>query len=210
MPEADHDAVPLWRYVRAAKFHARDASATGTSDAEGRRGNAGVPERSSRIGTPRAIARANAQGFKRLANAITRDAIGIPLTRKQRAEIKAQSPKLDLIEVDKKIYRTPVFRQRSPREMRNRRKPGWTDCRFVLPKLVLEGLRHLAKTVADQERRDRSSAAHGFRRRYPRTVSFYLTEALNDLLDKYDLAEFCVQEAEPEPGRVRRFAVTTD
>ena len=88
MPEADHDAVPLWRYVRAAKFHARDASATGTSDAEGRRGNAGVPERSSRIGTPRAIARANAQGFKRLANAITRDAIGIPLTRKQRAETK--------------------------------------------------------------------------------------------------------------------------
>ena len=149
------------------------------------------------------------QRFKRLANAITRDAIGIPLTRKQRAEIKAQSPKLDLIEVDKKIYRTPVFRQRSPREMRNRRKPGWTDCRFVLPKLVLEGLRHLAKTVADQERRDRSSAAHGFRRRYPRTVSFYLTKALNDLLEKYDLAEFCVEEAEAVPGRVRRFVAPT-
>jgi len=149
------------------------------------------------------------KGFKRLANAIARDAIGIPVTPKQQAETKAQSPKLDPIEVNKNIYRTPVFRQRSPREMRNRRKPGWTDCRFVLPKLVLEGLRHLAKTVADQERRDRSSAAHGFRRRYPRTVSFYLTKALNDLLEKYDLAEFCVEEAEAVPGRVRRFVAPT-
>jgi len=87
---------------------------------------------------------------------------------KQKAEIQAQSRKLDLIEVDKNICRTPVFRQRSPREMKNRRKPGWTDCRFFLPKLILEGLRHLAKTAADQERRDRSRAAHGFQRRYPR------------------------------------------
>jgi len=157
MPEADHDAVPLWRYVRAAKFHARDASATGTSDAEGRRGNAGVPERSSRIGTPRAIARANAQGFKRLANAITRDAIGIPLTRKQRAETKAQLPKLDPAEIDKNSYRTPIFRQRSPRDMPKRRKAGWTSCRFVLPKVTLEGLVHLAKTMADEQRSERQT-----------------------------------------------------
>src|SRR5258708_3616471 len=84
------------------------------------------------------------KGLKRLANAIIRDAIGIPLTRKQRAEIRAQGPKLDPRDIDKNIYRTPPFRQRSPKDMQNRRKPGWTDCQFVLPRVTLEGLSHLA------------------------------------------------------------------
>jgi hypothetical protein len=35
------------------------------------------------------------KGFKRLANAISREAIGIPLTRRQRAENRAQQPKLN-------------------------------------------------------------------------------------------------------------------
>ncbi len=149
------------------------------------------------------------KGLKRLANAITRDAIGIPLTRKQRAEIRAQRPKLDRRDIDKNAYRAPVIRQRSPGEMKNRRKPGWTFCRFVLPRVTLEGLNHLAKTMADQERWERSSAPRGFRWRYP-TANFYVTEALNSLLADYGLSQFCVPEAKPAPGRVRRFVIATD
>jgi hypothetical protein len=91
------------------------------------------------------------KGFKRLANAIMRDAIGIPLTRKQRAE--KSPPKLDPKEIDKNSYRAPVTLERSPREMRNRRKPGWIDCKFVLPRVSLEGLRLLAITSAAGEPR---------------------------------------------------------
>jgi hypothetical protein len=47
-----------------------------------------------------------------------RDAIGVPVTRKQRAEIRAQRLELDPKEVDKNSYRAPVIRQRSPREMK--------------------------------------------------------------------------------------------
>ena len=54
----------------------------------------------------------------RICDSVLGDAVGVPVTRKQQAEIKAQSPKLDPIEVDKNIYRTPVFRQRSPREIK--------------------------------------------------------------------------------------------
>lgn len=59
------------------------------------------------------------KGFKRLANAITRDAIGIPLTRKQQGE--QRPPKLDPKEIDKNSYRAPAARQRSPRDMPRRR-----------------------------------------------------------------------------------------
>src|SRR5690348_15508594 len=46
------------------------------------------------------------KGFKGLANAITRDAIGIRLTRKQQAE--QRPPKLDAKVIDKNSYRTPI------------------------------------------------------------------------------------------------------
>jgi hypothetical protein len=150
------------------------------------------------------------KGFKRLANAITRDAIGIPLTRKQQGENKAQRPKLDTKEIDKNAYRTPIIRQRTPREMKNRRKPGWTDCQFVLPRVTLEGLILLAKTMADQERWERSSVPRGFRRRYPRTKNFYVVKGLNYVFEEFGLPEFCVHEAEPLPGRVHRFVATVD
>jgi hypothetical protein len=66
------------------------------------------------------------KGFKRLANAITRDAIGTPLTRRQRDEQRAQLPKLDPKEIDKNSYRAPAARQRSPRE--NEKSPQtWMD-----------------------------------------------------------------------------------
>ncbi len=64
--------------------------------------------------------RPRASNFKRLANAIMREAIGAPLTRRLRAEIRAQRPKLDAKEIDKNSYRAPLNRQRSPREMKNR------------------------------------------------------------------------------------------
>ena len=150
------------------------------------------------------------KGLKRLANAIIRDAIGIPLTRTHRAEIRAQGPKLDPRDIDKNIYRTPPFRQRSPKDMQNRRKPGWTDCQFVLPRVTLEGLSHLAKTMADQERWERSRAPRGFRRRYPKTKNYFVVKALNYLLEENGLSQFCVEETEATPGRVCRFVAPGD
>jgi hypothetical protein len=145
------------------------------------------------------------KGFRRLANAIARDAIGLPLTRKQQAEINAQWHKLDPTEIDKNSYSSPVFRQRSPRDMPKRRKAGWTFCRFVLPRVTLEGLVHLAKTMADEERSERQRASRGLRRRCPRTKNFYVIEGLNYVFEHYGMPEFRVQEAATVPGRVRRF-----
>jgi hypothetical protein len=150
------------------------------------------------------------KGFKRLANAITRDAIGIPLTRKQRVEIRAQRSKLDPKDVDKNAYRAPVIRQRSPREMKNRRKPGWIDCYFVLPRMSLEGLRLLAITRAADERQLSPGEPLGYRRRYPKTKNFFVVRALNHLFEENGMPEFCVQEVEPVPGRVRRFVAPVD
>jgi hypothetical protein len=48
------------------------------------------------------------------------------------------------------------------------------------------------------------------RRVFPKTANFYVTEALNSLLADYGLSQFCVPEAEPAPGRVRRFVIATD
>jgi hypothetical protein len=145
------------------------------------------------------------KGFKRLANAIARDAIGVPLTRQQRDEQRAQRPKLDPKETDKNSYRAPVVRHRSPREMKNRRRPGWIDCNFVLPRVSLEGLRLLSITRAAGARELATSEHLGYRRRYPKTKNFFVVQALNRLFEENGMPEFCVQEAEPMPGRVRRF-----
>ena len=103
-----------------------------------------------------------------------------------------------------------MIRQRSPRETKNRRKPGWNDCNFVLPRVTLEGLIHLAKTMADKERWERSIAPRGFQRRNPKTKNFYVLKGLNYVFEKFGLSEFCVQEAEVAPGRVRRFVTPGD
>jgi hypothetical protein len=105
------------------------------------------------------------KGFKRLANAITRDAIGIPLTRKQRS----QRPKLDQKEINKNAYRTPAARKRSPRDMPRRRLPGWVAVSFVIPRLTIEGLTLLTKGMPERERAERLSEPFGFRRRYLKT-----------------------------------------
>jgi hypothetical protein len=148
---------------------------------------------------------ADTEKLQALANAVKREALGISLTRKQQAEKRAQRPKLDLKEIDKNISRAPVIRQRSPREMKNRRKTGWTDCNFVLPWVSLEGLTRLANTRASDERELAASEPLGYRRRYPKTKNFFIVQALNRLFEENGMPEFCVQEAEPMPGRVRRF-----
>jgi hypothetical protein len=68
----------------------------------------------------------------------------------------------------------------------------------------------LAKAKAQEEFANRSSQPRGWRRRYPRTANFYVTEALNYLLADYGLSRFCVSEAETASGRVRRFVVRAD
>jgi hypothetical protein len=73
-----------------------------------------------------------------------------------------------------------------------------------------QGLRFLTTSVADRERAKRLDEPRGFRRRYPKTKNFFVTMAINDLLADYGLSQFCVAEAEPASGRVRRFAVPMD
>jgi hypothetical protein len=150
------------------------------------------------------------KGFKRLANAVTRETIGIPLTRAQQAEKRAQRPKLDPNEIDKNAYRAPVVRERSPRDMPRRRSPGWAAVNFVLPRRTIEGLKFLARGIADRERAERSSEPHGFKRRYPRTKNYFVVQALNYLFQEHGISQFCVAEAKPIPSRVRRFVVLTD
>ena len=150
------------------------------------------------------------KGFKRLANAIARDTIGIPLTRKRQAEKTAQRPKLDPKEIDKNSYRAPAARERSPRDMPRRRSPGWVAVNFVLPRRTIEGLTLLTKGIANRERAERSRKPYGFRRRYPKTKNYLVVNALNYLFQEHGLSQFCVEEGEPMPGRVRRFAVPTD
>jgi hypothetical protein len=149
-------------------------------------------------------------GYKRLFDKVSRELIGIPLTRKQRQEIRAQRPKLAASEIDKNAYRHPEVRERAPRDMPKRRKPGWVCRQFVLPIPIVEGLMFLAKAKAQEKFANRSSQPRGLRRAFPRTANFYVTEALNSLLTDYGLSQFCVPEAEPAPRRVRRFVVATD
>jgi hypothetical protein len=136
--------------------------------------------------------------------------IGLPLTRKQQDEIRAQRTKLKPEEIDKNAYRHPAVRERGPRDMPKRRRPGWVCRQFVLPRPIVEGLMFLAKAKAQEEFAERSSQPRGLRRRNPRTANSYVTEALNYLLVEYGLSQFCVKEAEPTSGRVRRFSLSTE
>jgi hypothetical protein len=92
--------------------------------------------------------------------------------------------------------------------MPKRPPPDWAAANFVLPRKTIEGLTPLAKSVANRERTQRSEELHGFKRRYSKHDTFML--CLNYLLQEHGLSQFCVEEAEPLPGRVRRFAVTAD
>jgi hypothetical protein len=115
--------------------------------------------------------------------------------------------RLEPREIDRNAYCRPMVRQLAPREMRSRRKPGWIDCRFVLPRPILEGLSLLARGLADRENVERAREPRGQRRRYPKSKNFYVTLALNSLLQEHGLSQFCVEEAEVSPGHTRRFVV---
>ena len=68
---------------------------------------------------------------------------------------------------------------------------GWSDCRFILPKLTLEGLRQVAITLAQE---GQHSPWPKERRRYARTKSHLVGEALDDFFRKLGFPEFCLQQ----------------
>src|SRR5258708_30535033 len=139
--------------------------------------------------------------------------LGPPTGAEQRAvrtEIRNQEAKLRQEQVGRNAYRHPLTRQRVPRDMPRRRAPGWDAANFVLPRLTIEGLTLLTKSMADRKRAERSSEPYGFRRRYPKTKNYLVVKALKYLLHEHGLSQFCVEEADPIPGPVRRFAIATD
>jgi hypothetical protein len=113
----------------------------------------------------------------------------------------AEEPRLI---IDHNAYRTrvPFHRVESPHGARKRRLPGWTDCRFILPKVTLEGLRALTIQLAHEQQ---NSDWPSERRRYARTKNFYIVWALNLLFERLGFQEFCVEEQKPTDRRVRRF-----
>jgi hypothetical protein len=70
-------------------------------------------------------------------------------------------------------------------------------------------MRVLAISRATEERQLAASEPLGHRRRYPKTKNFFVVQALNRLFEENGMQEFCVKEAEPVPGRVRRFVAPT-
>ena len=106
--------------------------------------------------------------------------------------------------VDPNAYRTrfPFNRVESPHDARKRRPTGWTDCRFILPKVTLEGLRALTIKLAHEQQNSDWPAERG---RYARTKNFYVVWALNLLFEHLGFQEFCAQEQKPASRRVRRF-----
>jgi hypothetical protein len=101
-------------------------------------------------------------GYKRLFDKVSRELVGIPLTRQQRREMRARGAKLKPEQIDKNAYRHPVVRERAPRDMPKRRAPGWVACNLILPRMIVEGLTFLARSMADRERAERLDEARGF------------------------------------------------
>ena len=106
------------------------------------------------------------------------------------------------VTIDPNAYRAPFNRARSPRDVRNRRRPGWTARWFVLPKLTVEGLRTLAIQFAQAQQH---SDWPRERLRYPRSVNFFVIEAVNDYFRRLGFEQFCVEEQKPARRCVRRF-----
>jgi hypothetical protein len=106
--------------------------------------------------------------------------------------------------IDPNAYSTrfPFDRVENPHGARKRRLPGWTDCRFILPRVTLEGLRVLTIQLAREQENSNWAAE---RCRYPRTKNFYIVWALNQLFEQLGFGEFCVPEQNPAGRRVRRF-----
>ena len=91
--------------------------------------------------------------------------------------------------INPNFRRAPEFRVRSPRESQKRRMEGWAYCRFVLPRKTLDGLRQLAIILAEDQQH---SPWPRERRRYPRTKSQLVGEAIEDYFRKLGHPEFCL------------------
>ena len=136
------------------------------------------------------------EGYQRLANDISRAVIGIPFTRKAQdeiREIRAKTKRLVPALVDKNAFRQKA-RKYVPYERRSRRRRGWRRCEPVLPHRLLEGLKVLAKTKAEELALERLQQPYGYKRCYPKTVSRFVAEAVNGLLIQYGFSEFCVED----------------
>jgi hypothetical protein len=133
------------------------------------------------------------EGYQRLANDISRQVIGIPFTRTQQDEIRAQKQRLGDQDIDRNAYRQSTKRSYAPRDIR-RRRPGWVKYQFILPKRLVEGLVVLTKMKAEQQAAERMQQPYGLRRRCPRGKSSFVAEAINRLLAENALSEFCVED----------------
>jgi hypothetical protein len=133
------------------------------------------------------------EGYQRLANDISRQLVGIPFTRTEQDEIRAQKKGLAPQEIDRNAYRQSTKRSYAPRDIRKRR-PGWVTYQFILPKRLVEGLTSLTKMKAEQQAAERVQQPYGFRRRCTRGKSSLVAEAINRLLVENGLSEFCVED----------------
>src|SRR5258708_15015562 len=104
-------------------------------------------------------------GIQRACNRIMREAGLGDLSDGQGSEQSKE--RLEPREIDRNAYCRPPVRQVSPHEMRSRRKPGWVDCRLVLPRPVLEALSFLARCVAHLENAAHLREPPRERRRHP-------------------------------------------
>ena len=149
------------------------------------------------------------RGIMRLAERIIEEGLPQPSAK---TEVKS-APGLSRTEqlglaIDPNAYRTryPFSRVRNPREEPKRRPAGWTDCRFILPQLTLDGLRALTIQLAHDQQ---NSDWPGERGRYAKTKNYYVVWALNELFKRLGFGDFCVQEQKPHKRRVRRFVAPT-
>jgi hypothetical protein len=140
----------------------------------------------------------------RLAHKIIEDGLPQPTPEIQKPKRPKEQRR---VTIDPNAYRAPFNRVRSPREVRNRRPPGWTARWFALPKLTVEGLRTVAIQFAETQQ---YADWPGERQKYPRTVNYFVTLAVNDLFRKLGFEQFCVEEQKPiKKHHVRRFVAPT-
>jgi hypothetical protein len=93
--------------------------------------------------------------------------------------------------VNPNAYCAPFNRIRAPRSSRNRRPAGWTAIYITLPKITVEGLQRVANALAEE---GQHSPWPKERRRYPRTKSHLVGEALEDFFRKLGFPEFCLEQ----------------
>ena len=87
-------------------------------------------------------------------------------------------------------YAAPFERVRTPRSARNRCPAGWVAVHVTLPKMTVEGLKQVAIALAQDQQH---SPWPKVRRRYARTKSHLVGEALDDFFRKVGFPEFCIE-----------------